>query len=180
MSTLFDGAKSIGSFLFGLCVFFGLMFLLYFVFAGGVWLGVVVYPIVATISGVTFLVSLLFILPLGLFSKTKNFSGNALMLASLIIGFSTWIWSFLLTYSAWGFIGLFIGLVFMGIGVVPVAMLASLLNAEWSILAQLVLSVVVIYGFRILGIRLIESSSRQDVENTKNLEVFQSDKQEII
>lgn len=159
MAKISDKAKDIGYAFIGFGIFFGIILLVYLMFTGGVWLGTTIYPIIATISGIVFIISILIFLPLGLFHKTRSFAGNGLVIASWIIGFSTWIWSFLLTYSFWGFFGLFVGLIFAGIGVLPIAIIASLFNAEWALFAQLLISLIIIYGFRILGIYLLNMAS---------------------
>jgi hypothetical protein len=168
MMKISDKVKDVGYAFAGFGIFFGIILLVYLTFTGGVWLGATIYPIIATISGIVFVISILILLPLGLFHKTRSFAGNGLVLASWIIGFSTWIWSFLLTYSFWGLFGLFVGLIFAGIGVLPIAMIASLFNAKWALFAQLLISVIVIYGFRILGIYLLDLAShhsKRDIDS---------------
>jgi len=51
----------------------------------------------------------------------------------------------------WGGVALFIGLFLAGVGVVPIAMLATLINGEWATLGQIVLLLVFTFGFRTLG-----------------------------
>ena len=57
----------------------------------------------------------------------------------------------LLTLDLWGGCAAVIGLFLLGIGVVPIAMLATLFNGMWIELGLLVLAVVLTFGLRILG-----------------------------
>jgi tetrahydromethanopterin S-methyltransferase subunit F len=43
-----------------------------------------------------------------------------------------WCFGFLVTYVYWGITGILIGVVLAGIGVVPIGMLASVINGEWG------------------------------------------------
>lgn len=125
---------------------------------GGLWLSATLYPWLVLISVVTFIISILILLPLGIFKRTRGVSAIGLLIASYIFGATTWVWAFLLAYVFWGFMGLFIGLFIGGVGVVPVSMLASIFNGEWAIFGQLILLVVVTFGVRFLSIYIAEKA----------------------
>ena len=55
------------------------------------------------------------------------------------------------TYEAWGMVGVIIGLVIAGVGIVPVGMLAVLLQGEWQALIVFVIFIVLTFGLRALG-----------------------------
>ena len=57
----------------------------------------------------------------------------------------------LLTYIIWGAVAVFIGLFIAGVGVVPIAMLATAIKGEWAITGQIVLLLVLTFGSRMLG-----------------------------
>ncbi|MGP0046249.1 MAG: hypothetical protein ACLPVJ_15735, partial [Syntrophobacteraceae bacterium] len=46
------------------------------------------------------------------------------------------------------------GLLFAGVGVVPIAFVALIVHSEWSIFIQLVISLFLVSGFRSLGLYL--------------------------
>lgn len=75
-----------------------------------------------------------------------------MFISSYVFGLTLWFLGLLLTYFTWGFLGVFIGLVLVGVGVVPVAMLAMLLNGELFVLFVLVLLTILTFGLRFLGI----------------------------
>ena len=64
----------------------------------------------------------------------------------------------LLTLALWGVLAVIIGLFLFGVGVVPIAMLATLFNGMWLELGLLFLAVILTFGCRLLGIVLAESA----------------------
>ena len=159
-----DTFKSIGSFLLGVGIFIGIILMAAFFIKGGLWLSEVLYPWLSLISAIAFFICILILLPLALVRKTRGFSGLGLFIASYIFGASLWMWAFLLTYAIWGATALIIGLFLAGVGVVPIAMLATLFNGEWSILGQLVLLLVFTFGSRTLGYYLVDKAEQQSYE----------------
>ena len=68
--------------------------------------------------------------------------------------------AFLYTLSIWGFVALFIGLFLLGVGVVPVAMLATLLNGMWMPLISLLLLTIMTIASRAGALSLAMSLER--------------------
>jgi hypothetical protein len=62
----------------------------------------------------------------------------------------------LLTYVIWGGFAVFIGLFLAGVGVVPVAMLATLLKGLWGPFGILIGLTILTFGTRIFGLSLSE------------------------
>jgi hypothetical protein len=144
--------KSIGGFIIGIAVFLGIIFLAVFFIKGGVWLGTKVLPWLSTIMWFVLALDILIILPLGIFKKTKGFSAIGLIVSSYVYGFTLWFWAFLLTYEIWGAVAVFIGLFIAGVGVVPIAILATAIKGEWAITGQILLLLVFTFGSRMLGL----------------------------
>lgn len=78
----------------------------------------------------------------------RGFSAVGIMCASMVFGVILWIWGMAYTYVAWGLLGVMVGLVFLGVGVVPVAMVAALLHGDWANLGLLFGAVVLTIGSR--------------------------------
>ena len=153
--------KSLGWIFLGIAIIFGIvLFALLFV-KGGLWLSVIIYPWLVLISEITFAISFLILLPLAIFKKTRGMSAISLLIASYIFGITTWVWSFLLTYVFWGFFGLFVGLFIGGIGVVPIAMLASVFRGEWNMFGQLVLIVILTFSTRSLALYIVKKQENR-------------------
>src|SRR6516225_1687774 len=92
--------------------------------------------------------------PLAVIRRTRGFSAAGLMIASYVFGVCLWITSLLLTWALWGGIAVFIGLIVLGIGIVPVALLATLFRAQWWNLLDLVMLIVATFGTRMLAVWL--------------------------
>ena len=146
-----DFLKSIGGFIIGIAVFLGIIFLAMFFIKGGVWLSAKVLPWLSVVMWLVFALDILIILPLGIFKKTKGASAIGLVVSSYVYGLTLWFWALLLTYIIWGAVTVFIGLFIAGVGVVPIAMLATAIKGEWAITGQIVLLLVLTFGSRMLG-----------------------------
>jgi hypothetical protein len=94
---------------------------------------------------ITLFVSIVLLFPLTLIPSTRRFAAKGLDIASSVFMVILWLWGMAYTYSAWGFIGVLIGFVFLGIGIVPIAMLAALLHGDWGNLCSFLFAGVVIY-----------------------------------
>ena len=86
-------------------------------------------------------VALFFVVPtcsvLAFFRKGRGIGGLGLVLSSYVIGFSLWVWSLIVAYALAGVFWIIVGLLFVGIGVIPIAMVAAALNAQWSVAGQM-------------------------------------------
>jgi len=151
-----DFLKSIGGFIMGIGIFLGIIFLAMFFIKGGIWLGAIVLPWLSIIMWLVFILNIIIFLPLGIFKKTRNISAFGFVMSSYVYVLTLWFWALLLTYLFWGTRAVFIGLFIAGIGVVPIAMLATALNGEWAITGQIILLLVLTYGSRMLGFYFAE------------------------
>lgn len=132
---------------------------------GSLWLSEILYPILSVVFGITIVVSLLVLLPLAIFKKTRGVAGLGLFIASYIFGATLWVWAFLITYVIWGLVALFIGLFLAGIGVVPIAMLATIVDGQWSLFGQMVVLLLMTFGARMLGAFWMAAADKGKVEH---------------
>ncbi len=155
--------KNLSQIVIGITIFIGMILLIFILIYGGLWLSKTLYPWLVLISEITFIISLLILLPLGIFKKTKDLSATGLLIASYIFGATTWVWSFLIAYILWGFAGLLAGLFIGGIGVIPIAALASIFHGEWSVLGKLILLLIATFGFRYLSFHIVPQAENKDL-----------------
>jgi hypothetical protein len=101
---------------------------------------------------ITTLVSVLVLAPLGFFIRTRGMAGVGLIVASWVLGAILWGYGALFTFTLWGWPALIIGLLFVGIGVVPMAFLALAINSGWAWIGNLSALLVAVIGFRLLGL----------------------------
>jgi len=143
--------KLIGSFLMGGTILAGLIFLSLFFVKGGVWLSLKVLPWLFIIIWPVLAVDILIIIPLGIFKKTKGIASFGLSVSSYVSGLTLWLWALILTYSLWGALAVYIGLFIVGVGVIPLSILATAFEGQWSILGQLIFLLFLTLGSIMLG-----------------------------
>ena len=155
--------KSAGAFSLmtvGMLATFALPFLvLGLLFRGAAWMSEHVLPFLADLGGLVFAIDLFILLPLSASRRLRQHTGGWIYLSSYLFGVVTWLFGFILTYALWGAWGVFAGLIFFGVGVVPTAMLATLLKGYWELLFNLVGLAAVTYGTRFVGVRLASSDA---------------------
>jgi hypothetical protein len=151
---MIEGLKNIGYYILGIGFLLFLLLVSVLMIQGAVWVGEYVLQWLINLAWIVFGINLLILLPLSFFRKTGMVGGMGIFISSYVFGLTLWFLGLLLTYFTWGFMGVFIGLLLGGIGVVPVAMLAMLLNGEFFVLFVLVLLTILTFGSRFLGIYL--------------------------
>lgn len=127
-------------------------------FLGMGWASTVLLPWFSVLTWLAFAAVVFVILPLAIPRATRGFSSMALFVASYIFGATLWMQGLLLTLSIWGLGAVFIGLFLAGVGVVPIAMLATLFNGMWLPLVELVLLTVMTFAARAGALTLAESA----------------------
>lgn len=124
---------------------------------GGLWISERALPWASTVSGVVFCVVVFVLLPLAIPRATRLFSSTSIFVGSYVFGATAWMLALLLAYEIWGWTGVIIGLLLGGIGVVPVALLATLLNGIWAGFFLLLALVILTYASRIGAVALANS-----------------------
>ncbi len=117
---------------------------------GGARLFEILYPILERVSsivwGVVWLLVFLSVIP-----RFRNTTGNGIVLGTYITGAILWLLSFYITYSLWGFLGIFIGVMLMGFGVFATAILALIFDGQGIQALYFGFVLLQIYLFRMLG-----------------------------
>src|SRR3989344_2582453 len=83
------------------------------------------------------------------------FTGSGIVLSTYLVGAIIWFSSFYITYSLWGFLGIFIGVLFFGLGVFFTAILALMFNGEFGSALFLIIALTLLYLIRMLGYHII-------------------------
>jgi len=148
----------------GIAMFVTMLLLPALFLVGALWVGEKILPWLGLLSMLALTICIFILLPLSMFKATRAAAGSLFLWMSLIFGLTGWFLGLLLTYSIWGILAVVIGLFMLGIGVVPIAMLATLLNGMWPELGLLVLAVILTFGCRIFSAFLIESHERTAME----------------
>ncbi|MCU0915057.1 MAG: hypothetical protein MUC88_10905, partial [Planctomycetes bacterium] len=149
-----SGISYVGMWLLGLFVTCALLALPVLFIAGGVVIAPRILPWLMLLSILTLAFNIGILLPLALIPPTRPWAGLGFYISSYVFGLTGWSMGLLLTWMLWGGAAVVIGLLMLGIGVVPIAMLATLCNGMWTELGLLLLFVVLTFGLRALGLAL--------------------------
>jgi len=125
---------------------------------GGVWVAEKILPWLMLLSFLALAFIIVILFPLAIIRPTRPWAGLGFFISSYVFGLTGWFMGLLLTWTLWGGLAVIIGLFIFGIGVVPIAMLATLLNGMWLELAVLFMAVILTFGLRIAGMALAEAA----------------------
>lgn len=121
---------------------------------GSAWASSKLLPWFSVLTWIAFGLVVFVFLPLAIPKATRGFSSVALLISSYVFGASLWMEGLLLTLFIWGLGAVFIGLFMAGVGVVPIAMLATLLKGMWGPFIELVLLTIMTFASRIGALSL--------------------------
>ncbi|MGO9317421.1 MAG: hypothetical protein ACLPXT_14775 [Terracidiphilus sp.] len=150
-STALDKLKSAG------WTFLGILLLLGIIAVAGAFLGAAealsefVLPWCIRVATWGFLALILVLLPASLVRRWRSFTSPAMLVLSYLFGAAVWMDGLVLTMTIWGGWAVVVGLFILGIGVVPIAMLATLFHGMWPRLAELVILTALTFGSRFLA-----------------------------
>ncbi|MGB3166973.1 MAG: hypothetical protein WBA68_09380, partial [Alteraurantiacibacter sp.] len=92
--------------------------------------------------------------------QTKRGRAAAVMLfASVLLAALLWVWSLAFTYSQWGLLPVVIGLLVFGFGIVPVAFIVAVFEAQWATLGLFTALIGCIYAYRVAGTNLLREAT---------------------
>jgi hypothetical protein len=148
----------------GLLIMAAVLFAVAGVMVGIKWLAVHLLPWLVPATAIAFAVCLLTLVPMSIFRKTRSWAGIGFYFSSFVFGICLWFFSVLVCEEIWGMKALIFGLLLAGVGVLPVAFVASLFTANWSLLLSLVLWTVLTFGSRFLGVILATKDSNAESE----------------
>lgn len=157
--------KSIGGFILGIGFFLAVILFAMFFIKGGVWIGEKVLPWLSIIMWIVLILNILILAPLSILKKTKGFSAIGIYISSYTYGITLWFWGLILTYLIWGPMAVFIGLFLAGIGVVPIAIIATAIEGEWTVVGELIFLILLTYGSRYFGFKLAERADELEYES---------------
>ena len=124
---------------------------------GSAWASSKLLPWFSIFTWIAFGLVVFIVLPLAIPRPTRGFASIALFISSYVFGATLWMEGLLLTLFLWGVGAVFIGLFIAGVGVVPIAMLATLLKGMWGPLIELVLLTIMTFGSRVGALSLAGS-----------------------
>lgn len=143
--------KALQGFLIGIIFIIPLVLLIITFISGIDWLwNSIVNPILPTAFWWAFRI-FIFSLLLAFIKPTRFVGTVGLYISSYIFGAITWIFSLAIVWFHWGLIAVIIGLFIAGVGVLPIAILATMFTGNWSLLLIFLLLIVSFIIPRILA-----------------------------
>ena len=146
-----DKLKSVAGFALGTAILLAALALIVIFIKGALWASEHVLPPLIRVGWFALAVVLLLLLPLSLFKRLRGYTGAGIFMGSYVFGLICWLTGFVVTYTLWGLWAIILGLLFLGGGVVPIGMAASLFKGEWQTFGILIVLVVLTFGSRIVG-----------------------------
>ena len=159
IGTAKSALKGVAGLVLGLAVFVAFILVLVAILRGLDWFAATFLPIAFIASRWALLISLFILVPLAVFRATRGWSGLGFTIAGHIFGLLSWLLGFTITVQTLGTFWAIFGLFFAGIGVVPLALIATLWNGFWSLFWMLVMTIVLTVVAGGVGVSLIASAS---------------------
>jgi hypothetical protein len=110
-----------------------------------------VYRWAITATGIMGAACLVLFLPMAFFRRSRPAAATAFLFASYVFGFSCWVFAFIVSFKIAGVFWLVVGLLGLGVGVVPVALVAAAIGGYWSTVGDLLFAVGIVAAARIFG-----------------------------
>jgi hypothetical protein len=158
-----DGLKGVLVVVGGFAAFAALSYLAVLMVRGAVWAADKALPWLYSASEIAILVCVFVLLPLCLFKKARPVAGFAFYAVSFLFGAMLLAYSCLFVVSTWGYGALIVGLLFAGVGVFPVALLAALIHLEGWVVLDLLIGLALTFGTRFFGLYLITPREEERV-----------------
>jgi len=117
------------------------------------------YGFLLPVAEIAFLAVVLILLPLAAWRRTRGTAGVGLFLASYLFGITTWLLGAGITFAAFGWFGLILGLFVLGFGLVPFGVAGAYFRIGSTELAVTIAVMAVIsLGTRFLGLYLADKT----------------------
>lgn len=113
------------------------------------------------VAWLAFGVSVFVLAPLSFWARARSWTTSGMIVASYIIGFTTWLLGAGMTFATFGWLGLLVGLLLFGVGVVPIGAIGAYFKLDQGVLAASIIGMAVIaYGLRLFAIVMRARGSR--------------------
>lgn len=163
---MLEKIKDLGYSVLGIGFFILIIVAFALLIIGGAKLFEILNPILEWISSVTWGIVWLLLL-LSIIPRFRNFTGTGIILGTYIGGTIFWLLSFYITFSLWGFLGIFVGVLFFGLGVYVTAILALLFDGQFTGALGFMFVLAQIFIFRFLGFWIISKYKPKQIDEVQ-------------
>lgn len=151
-----EALQAIGAFLLAAGIGIGVVTLAMMLFYGAAWASEHLLRYVILAAQWAIVICVVILAPLAVFRRTRIISAVGFFSSSYVFGTCLWMMGLLSAYFYWGLKSIIIGMCLFGVGVVPVALLASLFNSDWSAIWLMLTGVVLTYTTRMFALWMFE------------------------
>ena len=130
-----------------------------------------VYPLISDLATLAFICDLIILLPIYFIRRTKKFAATTIFYTSYLFGLQLWLSGLMLTLQLWGIVAVIIGLLLLGVGVIPMAIIATLFHGMWKELGELLISLLLVVGSRMLGLYMIGKAEELQLSNLRSTDL---------
>lgn len=127
------------------------------------WSFQVIYSAAVSAAQLSFWLSFALFIPLSLLRPTRSISAICLQVAAYVFGFAVWLAGAAIAYEFWGIWAVLVGLFILGVGVVPVAILAAAVHGSWSEAGVLIFGLALVAAARFYSVFLFSVTRTQPV-----------------
>jgi hypothetical protein len=125
---------------------------------GGIWFKEMVLPLHGLFFIVLLALTLLVLIPLMVIKTTRPYAGLALYQLTYLFGGIAWFYSVHYCLYFIGIVWLIIGFLVAGVGVVPVAMIGSVIKGHWEFFGLVAVQLIATFGCRALAAYAVTTS----------------------
>lgn len=122
--------------------------------AGLTWLVNNTFYYVILAAEISFFICAIVFLPIAIVPRARVVSAWGLLVGSFVFGLVTWMTGFVFVQHYWGDYGLAAGLLLGLVGVVPLGVLASLVNGDWFGAGCVLMGLVLTFGSRVVAVTI--------------------------
>jgi hypothetical protein len=155
-----EAFKSSSKWMVGTIIFMLLCAIPILLLHGVAWVSEKFLPILNLVSVISFAAILVFGTPLIFFRATRHVTGICFVYWSQLNGALLWMFSLLVTLQIWGMMAAIVGVILMGVGIFPVAVLACAFNGYWKMVGELFLNLAFVLLARFGGFFLMYKSNK--------------------
>lgn len=160
-----DALKGFGSVVLGIVVLAAIVALFVVFIRGATWAIEHLLSPLIVVGWVALAIDIVILLPLSAFKPLRGFTGSVIFISSYVFGLITWMFGFVFTYALWGLGAVIFGLLFLGGGVVPMALLATMFKGHWEAFFTLLALLVITFVARAFGMAIASSSAASSAYN---------------
>ena len=125
----------------------GFIVLSFSILKGFAWTANNIYPPLSSIAGVAAIVLVI----AGFVFLVWKRNGIILLLGAYVWIFTFWVWCLLAVFATLGMVGVGVGIILLGIGVIPLAGIGMLISGWWALLLMFLVNLIGSFGLWFLG-----------------------------